>query len=59
VLGKKITQASKFQHKTKDPIRWSYEPYYFSERTIFFSHNKLANSTFSHGLLAKRRGHIF
>ena len=32
----------------------SYEPYYFSERTVFFSHNKSINSAFSHGFLAKR-----
>ena len=35
------------------PVRLSYEPYYFSERTVFFSHNKSANSTFSHGFSAK------
>jgi len=38
----------------KGPARLSYEPYYFSERTIFFSHNKSANSTFSHGFSAKQ-----
>ena len=32
-------------------------PYFFSQRTVFFSHNKAANSTFSHGLSAKRTGH--
>jgi len=36
------------------PVRLSYEPYYFSERTVFFSHNKSANSTFSHGFSAKQ-----
>jgi len=30
-----------------------YKPYFFSQRTIFFSHNKSANSIFSHGLSAK------
>ena len=25
-----------------------YKPYFFSQRTVFFSHNKSANSTFSH-----------
>jgi hypothetical protein len=28
--------------------------YFFSERTMFFSHNKSANITFSYGLSAKR-----
>ena len=28
--------------------------YFFSQRTIFFSHTKSANSTFSHGLSAKQ-----
>jgi hypothetical protein len=36
------------------PVRLSYKPYFFSERTMFFSHNKSANSTFSHGLSVKR-----
>jgi hypothetical protein len=31
-----------------------YKPYFFNERTMFFSHNKSANSTFSHNLSAKR-----
>jgi len=26
----------------------AYKPYFFSQRTVFFSHNKSANSTFSH-----------
>ena len=39
------------------PIRLAYKPYFFSQRTVFFSHNKSANSTFSHGLSAKRTGH--
>ena len=38
------------------PIHLSYETYFFSERILFFSHNKSANSTFSHGLSAKRTG---
>ena len=37
------------------PVRLSYKPYFFSQRTIFFSHNKSANNTFSHGLSVKRR----
>ena len=37
----------------------SYEPYYFSERTVFFSHNKSANSTFSHDFSAKRTWLVF
>ena len=36
------------------PVCLCYEPYHFSERTMFFSHNKSANSTFSHGFSAKR-----
>ena len=32
---------------------WAYKPYFSSQRTIFFSHNKSANSIFSHGLSAK------
>jgi hypothetical protein len=30
----------------------------FSAGTVFFSHNKSANSTFSHGFSAKRTGSI-
>ena len=37
----------------KRPVRLAYKPYFFSQQTIFFSHNKSANSTFSHGLSAK------
>jgi len=36
------------------PVRLAYKPYFFSQRTVFFSHNKSANSTFSHDLSAKR-----
>jgi len=36
------------------PVRLAYNPYFFSQRTVFFSHNKSANGTFSHGLSAKR-----
>jgi len=38
-------------------IRLAYNPYFFGQRTVFFSHNKSVNSTFSHGLSAKRTGH--
>ena len=38
------------------PVRLSCEPYCFSEGKVFFSHNKSANSTFSHGFSAKRKG---
>ena len=34
-------------------VRLAYKPYFFSQRTVFFSHNKSTNGTFSHGLLAK------
>ena len=37
-----------------DHLRVSYEPYYFNERILFFSYNKLANSTFSRGFSVKR-----
>ena len=40
------------------PVRLAYKPYFFSQRTVFFSHNKSANSTFSHGLSAKRIGRL-
>ena len=39
------------------PVRLAYKPYFFGQRIIFFSHNKSTNSTFSHGLSAKRIGH--
>ena len=40
------------------PVRLAYKPYFFSQRTVFFSQNKSANSTFSHGLSAKRIGPV-
>jgi len=40
----------------KRHIRLAYNLYFFSHRTVFFSHHKSANSTFSHDLLAKRKG---
>jgi len=39
------------------PIHFAYKTYFFNQRTVFFFHNKSANSTFSHGLLAKWTGH--
>jgi hypothetical protein len=36
------------------PVRLSYKQYFFSQRTLFLSHNKLANDTFSHNLSAKQ-----
>ena len=38
------------------PVRLAYKPYFFSQRTVFFSHNKSVNNTFSHDLSAKRTG---
>jgi len=35
----------------------AYKPYFFSQRTVFFSHNKSINSTFSHVLSTKRTDH--
>jgi len=37
-------------------VRLFYELYYFSKRTVFFSHNKSANNTVSHGFSANRTG---
>jgi hypothetical protein len=39
-----------------EPVRFAYRPYFFSERIIFFSHNKLVNNTFQLGFSAKRTG---
>ena len=36
------------------PVRLAYQPYFFNEVTVFSSHNKSANNTFSHGFSAKR-----
>jgi len=36
------------------PVRLAYKPYFFSQRTIFFSHNKSANNIFSHDLSGER-----
>jgi len=51
---KDITNTQIISIVKKSSIHLSYETYYFNERTVFFSHSKLANSTFSHDLLAKR-----
>ena len=42
---------------SSSPVCLAYKPYFFSQRTVFFSHNKSANRTFSHGLSAKRTWH--
>ena len=39
-------------------VRLAYKPYFFSQRIVFFSHNKSANNTFGHGLSTKRTWHI-
>ena len=39
------------------PVRLAYKLYFFSQRIIFFSHNKSANNIFSYGLSAKRTAH--
>ena len=36
------------------PCSLGYKPYCFSEGTVFFSHNKSANSTFSHGFSSEQ-----
>ena len=41
------------------PVRLGYKSYFFNQRIVFFSHNKSANGTFSHGLSTKRTGHLF
>ena len=38
------------QRKDLRHVRLAYKSYFFSQQTIFFSHNKLANNIFSHGL---------
>jgi hypothetical protein len=38
------------------PVYLSYKPYFFSQRSMFFSHDKLVNSTCSHNFLTKRTG---
>jgi hypothetical protein len=35
-------------------VRLSYELYFFNQRTVFFSHNESANSTFNHVFSAQR-----
>jgi hypothetical protein len=37
----------------KTPGRLSYKPYFFSQRTVFFSHNKSATDTFSYDFSTK------
>ena len=49
-------QCSALLTAGKRHVRLAYKPYFFSQRIIFFSHNKSANSTFSHDLSAKRTG---
>ena len=44
-------------HKDNRPVRLAYKQYFFSQRTIFFSHNKSTNNTFRHDLSAERTGH--
>jgi hypothetical protein len=39
------------------PVRLAYQPYFFSEGTVFSSHNKSANGTFQPGFSAKRWKH--
>ena len=42
------------QRKAQVPVRLSYKLYFFSQRIVFFSHNKSVNGTFNHGLSAKQ-----
>ena len=41
------------------PIRLTYKPYFFSQRIIFFSHNKSVNSTFSHAYQPNEQSKLF
>ena len=41
------------------PVHLAYKPYFFSQRIVFFSHNKSDKSTFRHGLSAKRTGQMY
>jgi len=50
------SQLQRWKIQAGNPVRLAYKSYYFSQRTVFFSHNKSANSTFSHDLSAKRTG---
>jgi hypothetical protein len=47
-LRKKIVKSHMFirQSLCLGPVRLSYQPYFFSDGTVFFSHNKSLNSTF-------------
>jgi hypothetical protein len=53
-----------YQHTTlssivfvpRGPVRLSFQLYFFSEGTVFFSHNKSASSTFQLVFSAKRTG---
>jgi hypothetical protein len=38
----------------KGPVRLAYQPYFFSEGIIFFSHNKSANNIFQPDFSVKR-----
>ena len=58
VLGSRQCTCTTSCRCYKCPVCLIYKPYFFNQRTIFFSHNKLVNSTFSHGLSAKRIGLI-
>jgi hypothetical protein len=43
------------------PVHPAYNPYFstcFAVRTVFFSHNKLANSVFSRLISIAERGHV-
>ena len=40
------------------PVRLAYQSYFFSEITVFSSHNKSTNNTFQHGFSVKRTGPI-
>jgi hypothetical protein len=48
------TTLSSIVFVPRDPVRLSFQPYFFSEGTVFFSHNKSANSTFQLVFSAKR-----
>ena len=45
--------------QTNHPVRLAYKPYFFSQWTVFFFHNKSVDSTFGYDLSAKRTWQIW
>jgi hypothetical protein len=49
-----ILEIDPASHTYTAPVRLSFQPYFFSEGTMFFSYNKSTNNTFQFVFLAKR-----